>query len=144
MGRIGDAVRGEAGLAYYAYSSLGGGPGPGPWKVTAGVDPANVKQAIDLIRKEIRRFTTQPVSASELSDSQANFIGSLPLRLESNEGVAGALVHMERYGLGLDYYQRYPDLVAAITREDILAEARRHLHPDRLAIGIAGPSIDGA
>ena len=32
-GRIGDAVRESAGLAYYAYSSVSGGPGPGPWQV---------------------------------------------------------------------------------------------------------------
>jgi zinc protease len=44
-GRVGDAVRESAGLAYYAYSSLGGGPGPGPWSVSAGVNPANVDRA---------------------------------------------------------------------------------------------------
>ncbi|MEA3439055.1 MAG: pitrilysin family protein, partial [Chloroflexota bacterium] len=35
MGRIGASVRDQAGLAYYAYSSLGGGLGPGPWYVSA-------------------------------------------------------------------------------------------------------------
>ncbi len=66
---------------------------------------------MDLIRSEIRRFTSEPVTADELSDSQANFIGRLPLSLESNGGVAGALLNLERYDLGLDYYRRYPDLV---------------------------------
>lgn len=139
MGRIGEAVREKAGLAYYAHSSLSGGMGPGPWVVAAGVDPHNIDQAIHLIQQEISRFTGQTVSVEELQDSQANFIGSLPLSLESNWGVAGALLRQERYGLGLDYYWRYADQIRAVTVEDILATANRFLDPDKLGIAIASP-----
>ena len=140
MGRLGDVVRASAGLAYSVASSLAGGPGPGPWLVLAGVAPANVDRAIDLIRQEIRRFVQDGVSPRELSDNQANFIGRLPLQMESNEGVAGALVNMERFRLGLDYFQRYPELVASITREQVLAASRRFLEPDLMAIAVAGPA----
>lgn len=143
-GRIGDAVREDAGLAYYAYSALTGGPGPGPWSVLAGVNPANVDRAIDLIRKEIRRFVGRKVASAELRENQANFIGRLPLQLESNEGVAGALVNIERYHLGLDYYVRYVERISAVTRDDVLRTARRFLSPDRLAIAVAGPPLKGA
>ncbi len=139
MGRIGEVVREKAGLAYYASSSLSGGMGPGPWSVSAGVDPVNVDQLVELVRTEIRRFTQEPVTAEELADSQANFTGRLPLSLESNAGVAAALVNLERYNLGLDYYRRYPDLVRAVNREDVLATARRYLDPDRIGIAVAGP-----
>jgi zinc protease len=139
MGRIGDSVREKAGLAYYAYSQLAGGLGPGPWSVSAGVDPANVEQAVELIRAEIARFASEPVTADELADSQANFIGRLPLSLESNNGVASALLNLERYNLGLDYYRRYPDLIRAVTTEEVLETARRYLSPDRLAVAVAGP-----
>jgi zinc protease len=139
MGRIGDVVRVSAGLAYYAYSLVSGGLGPGPWQVIAGINPANEEQAIDLILKEIRRFTSKRVGQRELLENKANFIGRLPMQLESNEGVAGALAHIERYELGLDYYQRYPAMISAITRDQILDAAQRFLNPDRLAIVIAGP-----
>jgi len=139
MGRIGEVVREQAGLAYYAYSSLSGGLGPGPWSVTAGIDPANVYEATDLIRAEIERFVSETVSAEELSDSQANFIGRLPLALESNGGVAGALLNLERYDLGLDYYRKYADQINAVTVEDILAAAQHYLDPHKLAIAVAGP-----
>jgi zinc protease len=143
MGRLGDVVRASAGLAYSVASSLAGGPGPGPWQVMAGVAPANVERAIDLIRQEIRRFVEGGVSLQELRDNQANFIGRLPLQMESNEGIAAALVNMERFRLGLDFYQCYPDLVAAITREQVLATSRRFLEPDLMAIGVAGPAVEG-
>lgn len=139
MGRIGDVVREKSGLAYYAYSSMSSGYGPGSWTVSAGVDPENLDRAIQLITLEIARFVSEPVEAEELSDSQANFIGRLPLTLESNGGVAGALLNMERYDLGLDYYLRYPELVREVTVEQVLETARTYLHPERLAIGIGGP-----
>ena len=46
MGRLGEKVRDQQGLAYYAYSSLEAGLGRGPWSVRAGVNPANVDRAI--------------------------------------------------------------------------------------------------
>ena len=138
MGRLGEAVRKQAGLAYHASSHLGGGLGPSPWQVEAGVAPENVERAIDLARRELRRFTTRRVTPQELSDNQANFIGRLPLQLESNEGVASALMAIERYELPIDFYQQYPGLIREITVERVLQVARRYLHPDRLAIAVAG------
>lgn len=139
MGRIGDSVREKAGLAYYAYSSLHAGIGPGSWEVSAGVNPGNVQKASGLIVDELKRFVQEGVTEDELADSKANFIGRLPLSLESNGGVAGALLNIERHDLGLDYYLRYADLVNDVTREDILNTARKFIDPGRLAIAVAGP-----
>jgi zinc protease len=139
FGRIGSAVRERAGLAYYAYSSLGGGLGPGAWYVSAGVDPGDVEAAIDLIRQEIALFVKEPVEPDELEDTKTHYIGRLPLALESNGGVAGALLNLERYRLGLDYYRRYPGLVSAISKEEVLEAARTYLDPNKLGISIAGP-----
>jgi len=140
MGRIGDVVREQAGLAYSASTSLNAWIAAGSWEVSAGVNPANMEKAIDLIKTELRRFTSEQVTAEELADSQANYIGRLPLSLESNGGVAGALLNLERFQLGLDYYQRYPTLIQAVTRADVLETARRWLDADRLAIVSAGPA----
>jgi len=139
MGRIGQVVREQAGLAYYAYSSMAGGLGPGPWSVSAGVNPVGVEGAIDLIKSEIRRFVTEQVTPEELSDNQSSYIGRLPLALESNAGVASALINLERYGLALDYYRRYAGMVNAVTVEDILETGAKYLDPDALAVIVAGP-----
>jgi zinc protease len=138
FGRIGEVVREKSGLAYYASSSLSAGIGPGAWDVSAGVNPSNVQKARDLIIKEIERFVEKGVTSAELSDSQSNFIGRLPLSLESNAGVVNALLNIERFDLGLDYYRRYPDLVKAVTPDDILETANKYLHPERLAVASAG------
>jgi zinc protease len=141
MGRIGESVRGESGLAYYAYSSLSSSIGPGPWTVAAGVDPANLEKAISLIRDEIKKFISEPVSQDELGDVQSNYLGKLPLSLESNGGVAGALLNIERHELGLDYFQNFENMILDITPEKILAAAQKYLDPEKLAISTAGPEL---
>jgi zinc protease len=139
MGRIGDVVREKSGLAYYAYSSLSAGLGPGSWEVSAGVNPQNVKKASALILDELKRFVQEGVTADELADTKANFVGRLPLSLESNGGVANALLNIERHQLGLDYYHRYQDLVNEVTAEDVLTTARKFIDPEKLVIATAGP-----
>lgn len=139
MGRIGDVVREKSGLAYYAYSSLNAGLGPGSWEISAGVSPQNVKKASGLIVDELKRFVQEGVTADELTDTKANFVGRLPLSLESNGGVANALLNIERHNLGLDYYRRYEGLVNEVTAEDVINTARKFIDPDRLVIAVAGP-----
>lgn len=144
MGRLGRSVREQQGMAYYSYSTVDGGAGPGPWRVLAGVNPANVERALASILAEIKRLTTEPVSAEDLADNQSYFTGQLPLQLERNEGVASAILRMERYSLGLDYLRTYADLINALTVEDLLAAAQHYLRPDAYAVAIAGPEGNGA
>jgi len=139
MGRIGDVVREQSGLAYYAYSSVSAGVGPGAWYVSAGVNPANVEKAAGLITQELKLYVNEGISPEELADSQANFIGRLPLSLESNGGVAGSLLNIERFDLGLDYYRQYADTVKAVTVKDVRETARKYIDPERLVIATSGP-----
>lgn len=142
MGRLGRHLRDEQGLAYYVYSRLEGGLGPGPWTVIAGVDPVNVERTIESARAEMRRLRDTLVEAGELGDNKTYVTGSLPLSLETNEGVAGAILNMERYKLGLDYLARYPGLIHEISAARVQAAARKWLDADNLAMGIAGSPAD--
>jgi zinc protease len=140
MGRIGAIVREELGLAYYAYSRIEGGHGPGSWSVAAGVNPANVDLAIDRVKHELQRLTSEVVSDEDIADNKSYFTGHLPLQLESNEGLASVILNMESYGLGLDYVQNYRDTIYRLTKEDLLIAAQRYLNPEALVIAVAGPN----
>jgi zinc protease len=139
MGRLGDNVRDEQGLAYYVYSQLEAGLGAGPWLAIAGVNPDSVERAVDGILHEVRRLRDEPLPPGDLADSQSFLTGSMPLRLETNEGIASTLLDMERYNLGFDYLLRFADLVNAVTVEDIQQTARTYLKPDAYALAVAGP-----
>ena len=140
MGRLGQNVRDKLGLAYYSYSRVDGGLGPGPWAIAAGVNPANVERAVEAMRAEIRRIRDKTVGSKELADNKAFITGSLPLRLETNDGVAGVILDMELYGLGLDYLEHYKDMIHAITPKRIQTAAQKYLDADRYALAVAGPN----
>ncbi len=144
MGRLGVKVRDEQGLAYYAYSELRGGLGPGPWLVSAGVHPENVWQVVSGIRDEIRHLQSEPVPADELADNQSFMLGSLPIHLETNEGVSNIILDMELFGLGMDYLQRYPETIMEIGADQVQAAAQKYLNPDVYALAVAGPRAENS
>jgi zinc protease len=139
MGRFGEKVRDEQGLAYYAYSELQAGLGRGPWLVRAGVNPANLERALASIRAELARFQADGPTEAEQADGVSSLLGSLPRQLETNEGMAAVLGEIELYDLGLDYLERYPDIVRGLGREQVTQATRRWLPPERLVTAIAGP-----
>lgn len=143
-GRLGNRIREELGLAYYAYSTFNANLGPGTWRMVAGVNPANVDRVVEVMRTETTRIVSEPVSDEELADVQSYLTGSLPLRLETNAGIASYLVSMAWHGLGMDYLLEYNDRIRGVTREDVLRVARTYLHPDRYALAVAGPPDEEA
>jgi zinc protease len=139
FGRLGASVREKGGLAYYSYSQLEGGLGPGAWQVSAGVDPANVDKTIPLIQAEIKRMLETKVTARELKDNKSYMIGSMPIGLETNDGVASIILDMELYGLGLDYLVHYPDRITAINAASVQAAVQKYLDAENFALAVAGP-----
>jgi zinc protease len=139
MGRLGDQVRDEYGLAYYCYSRLDAGLGAGPWAAIAGVAPSDIECTVGAILAQVQRIQQEPVDEDELADNKSYLVGSMPLRLEAKEGIAAQIAHMELHQLGLDYLRRVPDLIQAVTAEDIMAVTQRHMNPGAYVVSVAGP-----
>lgn len=137
-GRLGDTVRETHGLAYYVNANLSAGLGRGPWSISAGVNGSNVEKVVDLILSALRRFIQEPIPEQELNDAKSYITGVLPLQLASNEGIAGTLLYIERHQLGDDYIIRYPDLINAVTADEILATAQAYIIPENITLAVAG------
>ena len=84
-----------------------------------------------LIREEL-------VSEKELESAKKYLIGSFPLRVDTQAKLAGFMLQEEYYGLGLDYPEKYPGLISAVTREDVLRVARSYLQPEKYVLVIVG------
>lgn len=138
-GRIGKFVREKGGMAYYSGSNLDGGLGPGAWRAYAGVNPKNVERAIELTLREINKMLTRKVTAEELDDNKAYFLGRLPLSMETNEGMGSSIMALELFQLGLDYFQRYPAMLNAVTRDDVMQVVREFWSVEKYALVVAGP-----
>ena len=138
-GRLGDSIRERQGMAYYVFSTLDANLVPGPLMVRAGVSGANVVRAVASIDAELTSLGADGPTEQELIESKQYLIGSLPRTLETNAGIAAFLQTAEFFGLGLDYDVRVPDLLKAVTRDEVLTAAQRTLVPSRATAVVAGP-----
>lgn len=141
-GRIGTNVRDTQGLAYHATSSLDASLTTQPWTLRAGINPANLDRAIEASLDEALRLAETPPEADELNLTKQALIGSLPLRLERNEGIAGVLLTMERYGLGLNYLDEYPDRIRHVSASDVSGAAATIMSNPAYTLVTAGPEFE--
>jgi zinc protease len=138
-GRLGDSIRERQGMAYYVFSSLDATFGPGPFTIRAGVSATNVDKTIASIDQELNLVLSKGFTPQEIDESKSYMIGSLPRQLETNAAIASFLLNVETFSLGLDYDERLPALIGAVTKESADAAARRLLNPAKATIGVAGP-----
>lgn len=138
-GRLGDSIRERQGMAYYVYSSLDASFGQGPFTIRAGVSAANVEKTIASIDAEIASILEKGFTAQEIDESKSYMTGAIPRQLETNAAIASFLLTCDAFGLGLDYDERLPGLIGAVTKEAADAAARRLLDPARATIAVAGP-----
>ncbi len=138
MGRVGQVVREEHGLAYTVFSTLDSRKYGGYWSVDAEMDPKNLAEAGDLIIDELRRFTSEPVTTEELEDAKEWYISSLPLDFRTNREKALLIHSLAFYHRGLDYYHRLPEYISTVTPETILETARKWINLKELIISTAG------
>ncbi len=128
--RLVQSVRSKAGLAYSISSAFDAGKFPGSFTVGLQTKNQSANQALDLVLKQLREMQEKPVSDAELDGAKRFLIGSFPLKIDRQGAIAGFMLQVELYGLGLDYADRYPKLIKAVTKDDVLKVARAYLHPD--------------
>jgi zinc protease len=138
-GRLGDSIRERQGMAYYVFSSLDATFGQGPFSIRAGVSASNVEKTIASIDAELTSILDHGFTQQEVDESKSYMIGSIPRQLETNAAIAAFLLSIETFGLGLDYDQRLPGLLGAVTKEQAEAAAKRLLDPARATVAVAGP-----
>jgi zinc protease len=127
-----DSIRNERGLAYSVYSYFGAEKSHGSFQFVMQTKNETAMEAIRIAKEEIGRMREQTVTDQELNDAKDYLIGSFPLRFDTNRKVAGFLAQVEYYELGLDYPERYPDLIGKVTRDQVLRVAKQYLRPDEL------------
>jgi len=133
-----DSIRNERGLAYSVYSHFGAEKSHGTFVFVMQTKNDTAEEAIRIAREEIRRMREQPVTDQELDDAKNYLTGSFPLRLDTNHKVASFLAQVEFFQLGLDYPDRYADLIRKVTREDVQRVAKAYLHPEKLITVVVG------
>ncbi|HKR01398.1 MAG TPA: insulinase family protein, partial [Pyrinomonadaceae bacterium] len=137
--RLGLQVRDQEGLTYGINSRFRAPSlAAGPWYVGVSVNPNNIEKAINSALVVLRDYVRNGVREDELADEKSSAIGSFKVSLATNAGLAQAMWNAEFYELGVDYIDRYPQIIQGVTREEVNAAIRKYFRPDQLTIVIAG------
>lgn len=95
-------------------------------------------EALDAAREVIRKYAEAGPTQEELDEAKTFLTGSYALRFSSNAAIASQLLGIQQQNLGIDYVERRNALVDAVTLDQVKAQAKRLLHPDRLIVSVVG------
>jgi zinc protease len=136
--RINLNLRERHGYTYGARSAFAFRRAPGPFVVSAPVRNEVTRESVEEVLNELRRIRTGDIEDRELDDTKSYLMGVFPATVQSASDVASRLLDMELYGLPEDYFDRYRENIASITKSDIARVAQKYIDPDRALIVIVG------
>lgn len=131
-------LREEKGYTYGAYSKFSMRRFAGDFEASAEVRTEVTAASIKEFLMEMNRIRVEEVSETELTDAKNYMTGVFPLRLETQEGLTGALLQQIVYGLHEDYLHDYRAMVDSVTKEDVLRVAKEWIRPDSFTTVIVG------
>ena len=80
------------------------------------------------------------ISQEELDRAKAYLIGNYAISLQGTLPLASTMALDEQYGLGGDYYRKFPAEIERVTGEDVLRVARKYIDLDSYAVVIVRPA----
>jgi zinc protease len=128
--RLLEEIRNKRGLAYSVTSFFDAGKFPGSFQIVMETKNPSAREAIDIALQQLNLILKERVTEKELEGAKKYFIGSFPMRFDTQMKLAGFLVQVEYYHLGLDYFDKYSSLIDTVTSEDMLRTAKKYLHPE--------------
>lgn len=87
---------------------------------------------------ELKRIREEKVSAGELENAKRAIVGSFALSLEQPQSLLQNIILQKIYSLPADYWDTYPQRVAAITADDVQTVAQKYIDLSRLQIVAVG------
>ncbi|MDH4300830.1 MAG: insulinase family protein [Nitrospira sp.] len=137
--RLFNDVRTKRGLAYSVGSRLNTGMhDKGVWMMRAETKMTSTQEVIERFVANMERMREEPVTDAELAEAKEAYVNSFVFSFASPSAIVSRLIELEYDGLPKDFLQQLRAQVIKLTKEDVLAVAKKHLHSDRLRIIAVG------
>jgi predicted Zn-dependent peptidase len=134
------SVREELGLAYDISSGLVDYADAGALEVSAGVDPASLRDALKAILAELARLRDEPIPADELDKAKRYLSGGLELRMDETRHVASWIGGQEALHDRVLTVDEALVAIDAVTAGDIQRLAGTLLVDDGLRLAAVAPA----
>ena len=87
---------------------------------------------------ELNRLRNEKVGAEELENAKRAIVGSFALSLEQPQSLLQNIITQKLYNLPADYWDAYPQKVAAITADDVQRAAQKYIDLEHLQVVAVG------
>ncbi|MBF0430078.1 MAG: insulinase family protein [Fibrobacteria bacterium] len=138
--RLVTSVRSEAGLAYVVRSFV---ESDYYRKGTVGfylqTKAESGTQAIKLSLDEIRKMADSGVTQEELQAAKSALVQSLPSLFKTSQATAEIFAQSEVWKRDLDHFVKYPQIINALTIEEVNRVFKKYFVADSARIAIVGP-----
>jgi predicted Zn-dependent peptidase len=131
-------LREDKGYTYGAYSNFGGSKFRGTWVSSSEVRTDVTEGAMKEFMYELNRMRNELVPAEELDNAKRAIIGSFALSLEQPGTLLQNIITQKLYNLPADYWDTYPQKVAAITAQDVQMAAKKYIDLGHLQVVAVG------
>ncbi len=135
-------LREERGLSYSSYSLLAPAAREGRFQMGTQVRADAAGVALTVLRGSLSELRDEGPTPDQMEDAQRNITGGFPLALDSNGDLVGYIAMMGFYDLGLEYLDRFPERIEALSAGDVGTALRRQLDPDTMVTVLVGPEAD--
>jgi zinc protease len=136
--RINLNLRERNAYTYGARSEFEWRRGAGPFVISTAVASNVTAAAAREALAEIDRMRTELVQNEELTLATSYLDGVFPIRYETTSAIAHALATLAIYDLDEHYFDTYRANVSAVSAQDVLDAAQRHIIPERLRLIVVG------
>lgn len=141
-GRLFLNLREAHGWTYGAYSSISGGKYVSDFTSSTSVRNTVTDSAVVEIFNELKKMRTDLVSAEDLKNAKAKFVGNFVMNMEKPGTVARFALTTETQGLPADFYENYIKNINAVTAEDIRNAAKKYFLADNSRVVVVGKAAD--
>ncbi len=137
--RITRRVRSDEGLAYSTGSRFSRPVlYPGTFQAWFQTKHATAAFGSRLIVDEIKRIREEKVEDDVIEISRQSLIGGLTSPFSSKSSIVNTFAGDHYTGRPDSYWQEYKKNVESVGTDDVLAAAKKHLHPDKLVFLVVG------
>ena len=139
--KLGVEIRQKRGLAYGVGSQLDPMNHGACWRGSFATRNEKVGDALKALRETLADFSKNGPSDKEMDDAKKHLIGSFVLGLDSNGDIANFLINMQMNHLGIDYLDKRNAIMASVTKDQVVAVAKKLLDPEHLLVVIVGKPV---
>jgi predicted Zn-dependent peptidase len=143
-GRLFLNLREKHGWTYGAYSNIGFGKYVEKFRSSTSVRNAVTDSSVVEILSELKKIRTEFVSADDLKNAKAKYIGNFVMQIQKPTTVARYALNTEIYNLPSDFYENYIKSINAVTVEDIKDVANKYFLADNIRVLVVGKGSEVA